>query len=1610
MQARCSSGKMTLAVVASVVIALQAVASDAAITSVTTSSEVLVGAETFGFSTNASDVVVSTGANTFMVRFGFNHNSAGGSLVEQTLQGLGKYAAGFTVGSSGNYDLTVSVRRVGELRRAQTLLGDINCGADVAPLSGPSLTLNAVETGPALEQLALPGVSIPRGSGTTAIELPEGTVSQTVRLEARPKLDDVSLIFQMAASLIEDDVLGCELAARLGAQNGMTLLCDNCVYPGVFAPRDINQDGLFVTVTIEDLCGNGGSNAGEECDLGERNGPGSCCTTTCQLREQDEICRVPVGDCDQPDACTGASPECSADAKRPASHVCRAAAADGCDVAEQCSGADDACPPDLRRGDGFLCRPADAAALGCDFAEVCDGGVCQPDVKAPPGSTCQSDANPCTNERCDDNGQCAHIPVTPTGKICDDALFCNGEDRCNAAGVCGLHLNAPCSGTQTCDEVGNACLAEPPILVTNADDSGPGSLRFAMGTAFDQAGADSISFDPDFFSTPRRIRLTSPLPDINGDLSILGPGASLLSVDGANLDRVFKVGSGVIADLRGLTITGGNAGSAAGGGILNGGTLTITRCHITGNTAAFGGGISNELGALLNVDKSTISNNTATGNSTGGGIASSSEVMITNSTISGNRATGSGGDNGGGLRLGSATIENSTITNNFAVGPSRAGGLRISVGTVTLRNSIIAANTASTPDVSSTSGSLSSGGFNLIGNPGPIAVNGTNDQKGTPDEPLDSLLFPLANNGGETPTHALRVTSPALDQGSRFGAIADQRGATRRFDVASIAGPGDQSDIGAVEMQAAIVTNADDTGAGSLRQVIADAPANGDILFDPAFFSVPRTIALEREIGIAQNLTMNGPGANLLTLSGGNRNGVFRVPAGGLHVAISGATLSGGDAVNAGGAIVSGSNLALSRCAIVGSHAGSFGGAVHVSSGSVAAFTDCTFSGNSSGVRGGAVELFNASASFTNCTISGNTASFGGGGGISLIAGIGDQTLAITNSTIANNIGTAAGGIRLEAGAGGSVSLTLRSSIIANNTGPSVSESPGVGGTTTVTSLGFNLTSDDGGGYLTDDTDQTNTDPRLGALQYNGGPTQTHMPLLASPAIDQGNSAGVATDQRGRTRSFDAPDIPAIPGSDNSDIGAVEAHPVIVMNNANAGDGSLRQVIGNAPEGADVLFDPQFFAQPRNIVLDGDILVGTSLSIHGPDALLNVSGSSLGRVFNIASDAPVTISDMAILNGKSQFNGGAIASNSDLALTRCTVGNSETDAQGGGVFLHGAVGTFTDSLIGRNVASGRGGGIGLDAASATLTNCTVFGNTATRFGGGISLVTSSGNQTLVVINSTITENEGSDSAGIRVEALAAPLSAGATLRNSILAGNVGPNLRALAATDATATIKSLGYNLSDDDGAGLLDHPTDQIETNPLLGPLQDNGGPTLTHALLPGSPAIDKGASSGSSTDQRGFPRPLDDPAIDNAQDGDGADIGAFELSLPEPTPTQTVTPTSTTTPTGMAIPTATRTPTPTTGIGNPTPTRTPTPTTAGGSPTPTVTPTAPAPACTGDCNRNGAVSVDELIVGVGIALGRQPVGDCLALDRDAGGAVDIAELIAGVDNALNECPLSQP
>jgi hypothetical protein len=200
---------------------------------------------------------------------------------------------------------------------------------------------------------------------------------------------------------------------------------------------------------------------------------------------------------------------------------------------------------------------------------------------------------------------------------------------------------------------------------------------------------------------------------------------------------------------------------------------------------------------------------------------------------------------------------------------------------------------------------------------------------------------------------------------------------------------------------------------------------------------------------------------------------------------------------------------------------------------------------------------------------------------------------------------------------------------------------------------------------------------------------------------------------------------------------------------------------------------------------------------------------------------------------------------------------------GGGISNYGTL-TITNSTINSNQCVQAGGGI-LNSGTLTITNSTVSGNGATGQhdgqpwgrGGGVSGVATFN-------NSTVSNNYASLSAG--------GIEGGGAIGNTILNNNSGANI--------TGTMTSLGYNLSSDDGGGNLTGPGDQINTDPMIGPLQDNGGPTLTHALLPGSPAINAGDPNFTPPpfyDQRG-------PRFRRVFNG-RIDIGSFETQ-PQPAP----------------------------------------------------------------------------------------------------------------------------
>jgi hypothetical protein len=291
------------------------------------------------------------------------------------------------------------------------------------------------------------------------------------------------------------------------------------------------------------------------------------------------------------------------------------------------------------------------------------------------------------------------------------------------------------------------------------------------------------------------------------------------------------------------------AGEAYGGGISNSGTLTLNNCVVRDNSITgisnFGAGIGSPPTATstLILNNSTISGNTvfspSTGTGSGGGVAvnSSSTATINNSTISGNLVIGAGSSAGGGVfSAGTLNVRNSTVTANvvsgIGAGKTQGGGLTVTGGTTTLSSTIFAGNYASTGSVDVQGALAASSNFNLIGDgTGMSGVsNGTNNnQLGTSASPINAMLGALSDNGGNTPVHPLLPGSPAIDKGTANAFTTDQRGAgfARTVNDPALLDASNGTDIGAFEVQtasgdpcSAVVTNANDSGAGSLREAI----------------------------------------------------------------------------------------------------------------------------------------------------------------------------------------------------------------------------------------------------------------------------------------------------------------------------------------------------------------------------------------------------------------------------------------------------------------------------------------------------------------------------------------------------------------------------------------------------------------------------------------------------------------------------------------------------------------------------------------------------------------------------------------------------------------------
>ncbi|HKS28088.1 MAG TPA: cadherin-like domain-containing protein [Pyrinomonadaceae bacterium] len=339
--------------------------------------------------------------------------------------------------------------------------------------------------------------------------------------------------------------------------------------------------------------------------------------------------------------------------------------------------------------------------------------------------------------------------------------------------------------------------------------------------------------------------------------------------------------------------------------------------------------------------------------------------------------------------------------------------------------------------------------------------------------------------------------------------------------------------------------------------------------------------------------------------------------------------------------------------------------------------------------------------------------------------------------------------------------------------------------------------------------------------------------------------------------------------------------------------GSLREALAtvcpNAPNnkitfatGAGQAFDPA--TAPHVIQLTSALpSISKNIIVEGPGAnVLEVRGSQVGlgfRVFSIGNTATnVAISGMTISGGSDALGGGGVGNAGTLTLSDCAIGTPTntniTTGSGGGVHNTGTL-TIDRCTISNNTATVSGGGI-FNAPLATLTvkNSTISTNTSNggnNTGGGVN---NAGTATFT--NVTVAANL---LGGGIVNANATPTSF--TIGNTIVADSAG------GSDDLSGIFNSAGYNLFETVGTATFGASTttgNQTGVDPKLGPLANNGGLLLTHALLSGSTAIDAGdntlaTNAGlTTTDERGtgFPRKADGADVDAVQT---VDIGAFEL-----------------------------------------------------------------------------------------------------------------------------------
>jgi Ca2+-binding RTX toxin-like protein len=578
-------------------------------------------------------------------------------------------------------------------------------------------------------------------------------------------------------------------------------------------------------------------------------------------------------------------------------------------------------------------------------------------------------------------------------------------------------------------------------------------------------------------------------------------------------------------------------------------------------------------------------------------------------------------------------------------------------------------------------------------------------------------------------------------------------------------------------------------------------------------------------------------------------------------------------------------------------------------------------------------------AKIVNATLADNRADYGGGLRITTNGG-GTAPVDIVNVTIAGNEALAStGGGAYVYNPSNQAALNFHNTVVADNLAPVAYQTNRdfIGAMSSASSN--NLVEHGYAGLGISNNDARNNkvgvDPALGALGLHGGSTPVFALNAGSPALDAGNVAhATAFDQRGYNRRVDRSGT----SSALIDIGSYELGLVVNANNDPAtwsysdSELTLREALAIAAlvTGLNEIEFAENVVAAGEILVASELTVDSSVDIMGPGAdKLTLDGQDATRVIRVTSAVTdASIRGLTITGGRHTNGGGGIYSQGNLALDGMNfVSNS---ASSGGAAVYHAIGhlTVTDSnfednhTINTPTSADRGGALRVLLGSsgrllvqnssfidnsaywggaveintgpqgsgpvAIVDNSTFSGNLATNGGGALRVL--SGIQPpgqVLVTNSTIVRNESLiGGGGVRTES--GNFTPDLILHNTIVADNIVPagyeanaDFAGVISGQSTHNLIGVGYaglGVTHNSAGNKVGAVGNAIP--PLLGPLQDNGGLTKTHAPLVGSTAIDAGSDAHASDfDQRGFGRSYDAPA--NNGPGGSSDIGAVEFNV---------------------------------------------------------------------------------------------------------------------------------